>query len=738
MPDTTTRTLAAFIAAMLGILAIIIAAGVGGVATVNIARGYANGGTYYAMGHLNAVAALRQFAVSRSEADFYLYRRHIHVPVSDRIAREILEEPDAPIQDSYPFLIGGKNHPDDVPGIAWLFRTFGHTPVLKPAIESWRQADDEMQRLDALADRMYLGQIIDPVRAVREIDEINARLSNLEDRFARNLGVAARSVASMLYAGLIGFGLALAALVLALGYRTHRRLSAAQQAIRDREVRFRDVADMAADWIWETDADLRFTYLSDRVEQVVGAPTRALLGKTRSDIAIVEQTEHWRSHLNDLNARRAFQGFEYAFRHPSRGHRYFRINGKPVYDAAGQFIGYRGTGSDVTDEVAARREIAASNALLETTFETLTQGISVVDADLKVVAFNERFLELLGFPPDKFHLGDSFEDFMRYNAERGEYGNVDVDKVVERAVANARRFEAHVMERVRPDGTVLEVRGQPLPDGGFVTTYTDITELRRTARDLQAAKVAAETANHAKSTFLANMSHELRTPLNAVIGFSDLMAEERFGPLSARYAGYARDIRQSGEHLLGVINDILDITRVEAGKIDIDIQAIGAHGMVDSCIRLLRQRANEANITLRNDVPFNAPPIHADAQRLRQVVLNVVGNAVKFSNPDSEVIIEFLETALGTGLKVIDHGIGMPAENISSAFEPFSQLHSGLGRSYEGAGLGLPLVRRFMDLHGGVIDIQSETGQGTTVSIIFPLAAVQEDIDGTIPFATRQ
>ncbi|EDP65534.1 Signal transduction histidine kinase [alpha proteobacterium BAL199] len=216
------------------------------------------------------------------------------------------------------------------------------------------------------------------------------------------------------------------------------------------------------------------------------------------------------------------------------------------------------------------------------------------------------------------------------------------------------------------------------------------------------------------------------------------MAEERFGPLSARYAGYARDIRQSGEHLLGVINDILDITRVEAGKIDIDIQAIGAHGMVDSCIRLLRQRANEANITLRNDVPFNAPPIHADAQRLRQVVLNVVGNAVKFSNPDSEVIIEFLETALGTGLKVIDHGIGMPAENISSAFEPFSQLHSGLGRSYEGAGLGLPLVRRFMDLHGGVIDIQSETGQGTTVSIIFPLAAVQEDIDGTIPFATRQ
>ncbi|MEQ8394112.1 MAG: PAS-domain containing protein [Thalassobaculum sp.] len=723
---------------MLAMLVIIIAAGIGGIATVNIARSYASGGTFYATGHLNAVAALRRFAVTRSEEDYNDFRRRIHVPSSDRVAREILEESDIPIQNSYPFLIEGRNHPRDTPGIAWLFRAFSDAPLFKPAVDVWRRADREVQNLEALAERLHRDTSFDSAEALRAIDEINTRLNAWEDRFARELGTAARGITTMLYAGLAGFGVVLAALVGVLGYRTHRRLTAAQQAIRDREVRFRDVAEMAADWIWETDAELRFTYLSDRVAQVVGAPTHTLLGKTRSDIAIVEQTEYWRSHLSDLNARRAFQGFEYAFRHPTRGNRYFRINGKPIFDVAGEFVGYRGTGSDVTDEVTARREIAASNALLETTFETLTQGISVVDANLKVVAFNERFLELLGFPSERFQLGDSFEDFMRYNAERGEYGDVDVDAVVEQAVANARRFEPHVIERVRPDGTVLEVRGQPLPGGGFVTTYTDITELRRTARDLQTAKVAAETANHAKSTFLANMSHELRTPLNAVIGFSDLMAEERFGPLSARYVGYARDIRQSGEHLLGVINDILDITRVEAGKIDLDIQAIGAHGMVDSCIRLLRQRANEANITLRNVVPFDAPPIHADEQRLRQVVLNVIGNAVKFSHPNSEVIVEFLETAGGTGLKVIDQGIGMPAGKISAAFEPFSQLHSGLGRSYEGAGLGLPLVRRFMELHGGTIEIHSETDQGTVVSILFPFAAVQNRVDRTLPFASRR
>ena len=241
MPDSTTRTLVTFITVMLGVLGIIIAAGIGGISLVNIARSFANGGTYYATGHLAAVAALRRFAVSRSQEDFEAYLRNIHVPISDGTARAILDDRELPVENSYPFLIAGKNHPDDVAGIAWLYRTFSHTASMRPAIEVWRQADAEVQRLDVLADRLYRTASTQPGTALAEIDEASARLEALEGRFSRELGEAARRVGAMLHVGLAGFGAALAALVLALGYRTHRRLSAAQQAVRDREARFRDI-----------------------------------------------------------------------------------------------------------------------------------------------------------------------------------------------------------------------------------------------------------------------------------------------------------------------------------------------------------------------------------------------------------------------------------------------------------------------------------------------------------------
>jgi len=312
---------------------------------------------------------------------------------------------------------------------------------------------------------------------------------------------------------------------------------------------------------------------------------------------------------------------------------------------------------------------------------------------------------------------------VRYNADRGEYGDVDVEAYVGKAVTEAARFEPHLVERVRPNGTVLEIRGQPLPTGGFVTTYTDITALRRAARDLQQAKVAAETANHAKSAFLANMSHELRTPLNAVIGFSDLMAEERFGPLGERYAGYARDIRQSGQHLLAVINDILDLARVEAGKVDIALEPLEPRPVVEDCLRMLRQRAAEAGVVLRNEVLDRAPPLHADHQRLRQILLNLVGNAIKFSLPRTEVSVCYVESGRGQGLRIVDHGIGMPADKIEAAFQPFAQLHAGFDRRFEGTGLGLPLVRSYMELHGGSVEIESASGAGTTVTVLFPRPA---------------
>lgn len=726
MTGSTTRALATFIVAMLAILAVLVGASIGGVATVDIIRGYASGGAQYAKGHLAAVSALRRFAISGADDDLARFHRHIHVPTSDRLAREVLEQNDLDIRDSYPFLVGGGNHPEDVAGIAWLFRALGTTATFAPALEAWRGADEEILRLGALAEELSRSWSTAPDDAahrallVAEVDRIDARLVELEDRFAAQLGETARRIAGFLYAGLGGLGLALAVLVVALGHRVQRRLADAQRAIREREQRFRDVAETAGDWIWETDAELRFTYLSDRVEQAAGMPKQRFLGTTRTQTASVSNTPDWQRHVEDLAQRRPFQGFEYAYRHPDGGIRYFRITGRPFFDAEGRFLGYRGTGTDATREVTARREIQARTALQEAVFEAMAQGISVIDADLRIAAFNRRLLELLDLPADRVRIGDSFESLVRFNAERGEYGEGDVEAQVRFLVAAASRFEPHVLERVRPDGTILEIRGQPLAAGGFVTTYTDVTALRHGARDLQQAKIAAETSNHAKSAFLANMSHELRTPLNAVIGFSDLMAEERFGPLGERYAGYARDIRQSGQHLLEVINDILDLARVEAGKVDLAIEPLAPALVVEGCFRMLRQRAVEAGIQLRNEVPADAPLLHADHQRLRQIILNLVGNAIKFSGGGTEVTVRHVDTPRGQGLEIIDQGIGMPADRIEAAFEPFSQLHAGFGRRFEGTGLGLPLVRSYMELHGGTVEIASRRGVGTTVTVLFP------------------
>lgn len=727
MLGTTSRTMASFIAALLVIIATIIAAGIGGIMTVDMIRSYASGSMYYTKSHLGATGALREFVHFGAEEAFQQYRTRIYVAVSDRVARQILEEPDIDQANSYPFLIGGKIHPKDAPGIAWMFRTFKDTALFAPAIEIWRAADREIERLDAFADRAYrdirAGTMneADHDTLLREIDAFDRRLIDLEDRFAWQLGETARTVTELLFWSLGVLAVVLASLVVALGYRVQSRLAQAQREIRDSEQRFRDVAEVAADWIWETDAEHRYSYFSPRLEESLGLSPESLLGKTRRDVAGGEDTPAWRQYLADLEARRPFRNFEYVFRHPDGRLLNMRLNAKPVFDQDGVFRGYRGTGTDITTEVQARREAEEKQALLETTFEHMSQGIIVRDQELRVVEFNRRFLDLHDLPRGMFRRGDPLEKFIRYGAERGEYGDGDPEQHIAERMAQARGAEPRAIERVRPNGTVLQIVGMPIPGGRYVTTYTDVTERYRAERELVSAKNTAEAANRAKSVFLATMSHELRTPLNAIIGFAELLVDAQSDVLPAPYADYARDIHRGGEHLLAVINDILDLTRVEAGKIDLTIERVDTQGVVERCLLLFANRAANAGITLKNEVPQGVPAIHADHQRLRQILLNLMGNAVKFSEAGDVVSVRYVEADDRHGLAVVDQGIGMEPSQIDKAFEAFSQLDEGHTRKREGAGLGLPLVKRFMDLHGGTVTVSSAAGDGTTVTVLFPM-----------------
>ncbi len=249
----------------------------------------------------------------------------------------------------------------------------------------------------------------------------------------------------------------------------------------------------------------------------------------------------------------------------------------------------------------------------------------------------------------------------------------------------------------------------------------EITERIRVEKALISANEAAEVASKAKSEFLANMSHELRTPLNAVIGFSETIEQEILGPIgNEKYTDYIRDIGGAGRHLLAIINDILDLSKIDAGEEELDESDIEVGENISSCMALVRNWAEKAGITLKAEMPEEPIEIRADARKFRQILLNLVSNAIKFTPSGGAVkIMAWSSTPGGCVVQVSDNGIGMSPADIPKALAVFGQVDSSLARQFEGTGLGLPLAKRFADLHGATLDIESSLCAGTTVTVRF-------------------
>ena len=247
-------------------------------------------------------------------------------------------------------------------------------------------------------------------------------------------------------------------------------------------------------------------------------------------------------------------------------------------------------------------------------------------------------------------------------------------------------------------------------------------ELQHNQDRLIAAKDEAEAASRAKSEFLANMSHELRTPLNAIIGFSQIIKDQSMGPVGvARYAEYAKDIFGAGEHLLALINNVLDISKIQAGKFSLKEEPVDLQEIVQGSLAAVSAQALKNKVTLMVDLPASLPGVRADAVAMRQIVINLLSNAVKFTSEGGEVTVAG-ERSLdgGLDLSVADTGIGMTEDEIKIALEPFRQVENALTKKYEGTGLGLPIARRLVELHGGRLDIASKTNTGTVIRVHLP------------------
>ena len=369
-----------------------------------------------------------------------------------------------------------------------------------------------------------------------------------------------------------------------------------------------------------------------------------------------------------------------------------------------------------------------------TYWENVSDGFALFDADDRMVFCNNRFQELNPDLAPKIVPGISFEEMLRENIAAGRI----LDALGDEEAFIRGRMEQHrnpcgPLVQQRRDGHWLELREERMPEGSTFLVNTDITERRAAEEAMLAIMKEAEIANRTKSEFLANMSHELRTPLNAIIGFSEIIKDETFGPVgSTKYRDYAADINESGQHLLALINSILDLSKVESGADELHEENIDISKIANAVLKLVMGLARTGNVELELDVSDDIAVLQADERKVKQILLNLLSNAIKFTPDGGKVTLKIWSRAeSGYVFQVIDTGIGIAFEDIPKALAAFQQIDSGLNRRHEGTGLGLSLTKSLIEMHGGYLDLQSEVGVGTTVTVRFPAERIVHSPHGT-------
>ncbi len=523
-----------------------------------------------------------------------------------------------------------------------------------------------------------------------------------------------------------------------------RKAQVAQRARTESEHKFRLAVEAARCGIWEWRLRDNTVSMSDVTGVMLGWGGGGLA--STDDVISRIAPEHQDRVRKALAGARTFGAFDVTFRVP-------KADGAAAWiDARGQAfgepdaLGYAsiiGVALDVTDERVAERRFQAAERRLRDAIDSVSEAFVLYDRKGRLLMCNTNFRDFFGIEPRALKPGSP---------------HAMVEKVADLAVKRTSLTpigQRGVREVEMVDGRWLQISERRTAEGGLVVTAADVTALKRQeearrlneealehavarleesrteltelATKYQAEKLKAEGANTAKSEFLANMSHELRTPLNAVNGFSEIMVHEMFGPLGdRRYKEYAQDILSSGQHLLALINDILDMSKIEAGKMALSFEWIDMGELVEEAVRLMGNRADAAGLSLVCTVPPGLPEVEADHRAVKQVMLNLLSNAIKFTPAGGRVDVKVWALGVETGsprlqVSVSDTGIGIAKADIPRLGRPFEQIETNHSKTQQGTGLGLALTRSLIELHAGVFDLMSEAGQGTTASFTLPL-----------------
>jgi PAS domain S-box-containing protein len=505
-----------------------------------------------------------------------------------------------------------------------------------------------------------------------------------------------------------------------------RRLEVAERDAEFERRRMEDFANAASDWFWETDAEHRFSQIAGERLRVLGIELDEVVGLTRWEMAGADLVHDplWRDHLAVLEARREFRGFEYWANSHTGEPLCRRVSGRPVFDDSGAFVGYRGVAADITAQRSAELRVQENESLVRSVIENSPSMIAIRDLEARILIANKAFADVVDRPVDDLR-GRGVLDL--YPASHAK-GILDYHReVIETGETIVREVQIPTSQG---EITVLTMRFPIRDAAGDVAmvgmTSTDITDRKTMEVDLRSAVERAEAASSAKSAFLARMSHELRTPLNAIIGFSEVIDQEVFGPLgNSKYREYVGDIVKSASFLLNLVNDLLDMTRIEADQLDLSFVSCELNGAVSEAIRLIDRTVHEKRLTFINQITPDALMVMADRRALHQVLINLLSNASKFTPEEGRIVVGAGPVAGGmASIWISDSGVGMPTDMVERAVEPFttSAMGSEPSQPAEGVGLGLAIVKGIVEAHGGDLVIESEVGQGSRVSFSLALA----------------